>query len=626
MSAQAAPFRQPNAGELERAVERLGVVGNVLYVAAHPDDENTRMLSWLRNGKLVRTAYLSLTRGEGGQNLIGGELQPLLGVIRTQELLAARGVDGGEQLFSRARDFGYSKTPEETLSIWGRDAILSDVVWVIRRFQPDVIVTRFAPDGRDTHGHHTASAQLALAAFSLAADASYHPEWQKLGVRPWQAKRIVWNRGFFGGVPAGVDLSGYAKLDVGGYNPSLGVSYGEMAATSRSMHKSQGFGAAPQRGPANEYFKLLAGAPMKSGSIFDGVDLTWARVAGSDALQKLLDKARVEWKSTDPAASIPVLAQAAAALDALPESPWKAAKRAEIGDVIAACAGLYVDASASEHSAAASGDVKLTLSALNRSHAALTLRSVRLGERTIGVDKPLAFNQPWTQPETAPAPARLSTPYWLVEPPAPGHWTVDEQTLIGRPEEPPPISADFQFSVGNTQFTVTRPVAYKWTDPVAGERVRPLEILPPLTANPRAPLLMFPDAQAKALKLTVRAQTAGAVKATITPIVPAGWTIEPGSARVELASRGVETELQFHVKPPKQSTDASALVHFTVDIDGQSPQPLHALTRIEYPHIPIETILPATEVKVVRLELHRTRTHIGYIPGAGDDVPAALRQ
>ncbi|HEX4456952.1 MAG TPA: PIG-L family deacetylase, partial [Polyangia bacterium] len=203
MSAQAAPFRQPNAGELERAVERLGVVGNVLYVAAHPDDENTRMLSWLRNGKLVRTAYLSLTRGEGGQNLIGGELQPLLGVIRTQELLAARGVDGGEQLFSRARDFGYSKTPEETLSIWGRDAILSDVVWVIRRFQPDVIVTRFAPDGRDTHGHHTASAQLALAAFSLAADASYHPEWQKLGVRPWQAKRIVWNRGFFGGVPAG---------------------------------------------------------------------------------------------------------------------------------------------------------------------------------------------------------------------------------------------------------------------------------------------------------------------------------------------------------------------------------------------------------------------------------------
>jgi LmbE family N-acetylglucosaminyl deacetylase len=628
-STLAAPFRQPNAGELERAVERLGVVGNVLYVAAHPDDENTRLLAWLRNGKLVRAAYLSLTRGEGGQNLIGGELQPLLGVIRTQELLAARSVDGAEQMFARARDFGYSKTPEETLAIWDRETILADVVWAIRRFQPDVIVTRFAPDGRDTHGHHTASAQLALAAFTLAADPKYHPEWQKWAP-PWQARRIVWNRGFFGGVPAGEDLSSFAKLDVGGYNPALGVSYGEMAATSRSMHKSQGFGAAPQRGPVPEYFKLLAGAPMSSGSIFDGVDLSWARVPGSDKLHQLLERVRKEWKSTDPAASIPLLAQAAAALEALPESGpaigWKAGKRAELADVIAGCAGLFVDASAAESSTPAQGDVKLTLSALNRSHAALTLRSVRLGERTIGVDKPLPANQPWTQSETAHAPERLTNPYWLVDPPSPGHWTVADQTLIGRPEEPAPLTAEFQFTVGDQPFTITRPVAYKWTDPVAGERVRPLEILPALTANPRAPLLMFPDAQPKALKLTVRAAAPGAIKGTIAPIVPAGWSIEPSSLRVELASRGVETELVFHVKPPAKSTDAGALIRFTLALDGQEPAPLHALTRIEYPHIPIETILPATEVKVVRLELHRTRTHLGYIPGAGDDVPAALRQ
>src|SRR6185312_2177892 len=290
----AANTKQPSAGELMRALDRLGVVGNVLYVAAHPDDENTRLLAWLANDKLVRAGYLSLTRGEGGQNLIGAEQAPLLGLIRTEELLAARGIDRAEQWFSRARDFGYSKTPEETLRIWDREAIASDVVTVMKKFRPDVVITRFPPEAGETHGHHTASAMLAVEA------------WHKLDAAS-RPKRVVWNRFNFGGPPpAGEELTQLSKLDVGGYNPLLGISYGEMAAQSRSMHKSQGFGVAPSRGEQTEYFRVLAGDPV-SHSIFDGIDLTWGRVPGGKKIGEHIARIRAAFSPTAPAHSIPEL-------------------------------------------------------------------------------------------------------------------------------------------------------------------------------------------------------------------------------------------------------------------------------------------------------------------------------
>ena len=286
-------YQKTGAAELLRAIERLAVVGNVLYVAAHPDDENTRLLAYLSGEELARTAYLSLTRGDGGQNLIGSEQGPLLGLIRTQELLAARRVDGGEQFFTRARDFGYSKTPTETLAIWNREAVLTDAVWVIRQFRPDVIITRFPTQGLETHGHHTASAILAEEALRAAADPSFAKEQlQTVGV--WQAKRLFWNRSPWGRL-ASDDLSKFVKLDVGGYNPVLGVSYGELAADSRSMHKSQGFGAAKNRGPLLEYFQPLAGEDNPAG-LLDGIDLSWGRVAGAAKLAQLLKQAAREFK------------------------------------------------------------------------------------------------------------------------------------------------------------------------------------------------------------------------------------------------------------------------------------------------------------------------------------------
>ncbi len=373
------PPPQPDAAEIQLGLRKLGVVGSVLYVAAHPDDENTNLLAYLSKEKLVRTAYLSLTRGDGGQNLIGSEQGPDLGVIRTQELLAARRLDGAEQFFTRARDFGYSKNPEETLRIWGKDAVLADVVQVIRRFRPDVIVTRFSPEVSETHGHHTASAQLALEAFHAAADANFHPEQLNADVRPWQARRILWNRSSWSITP-GDDLSGFLKMDVNAYIPLLGISCGELAADSRSMHKSQGFGVAPTRAPIIEYFKLLAesepSAPLH-GSVLDGLDFSWARFKGTSALRRLVERTLRAFEPAAPYKSIPALVQIDQALDSVADAGWRTKKKAEVRDLILACAGLFSEATSADYRVVPGASIEVTATAVNRSPAKIALREVR---------------------------------------------------------------------------------------------------------------------------------------------------------------------------------------------------------------------------------------------------------
>src|SRR4051812_36254917 len=233
----ATPMPTPmNAADIQLAMHKLNVLGRVLYVAAHPDDENTNLIALWANGSLYDTAYLSVTRGDGGQNLLGPELREKLGVIRTFDLLGARQLDHGRQFFTRANDFGFSKSADETLRIWDRDKILADIVWVIRRFQPDVIVTRFSPEDNLTHGHHTASAILAREAFHAAADASRFPE-QLAFAKPWQATRIVWNTSafFFQNRNQPFDPTGLMNLEAGGFNPLIGKAFTEIAAASLSM-------------------------------------------------------------------------------------------------------------------------------------------------------------------------------------------------------------------------------------------------------------------------------------------------------------------------------------------------------------------------------------------------------
>ena len=625
---------QPNAAEIQLALRKVGVVGSVLYVAAHPDDENTNLLAYLSKETLVRTAYLSLTRGDGGQNLIGSEQGTDLGVIRTQELLAARRVDGAEQFFTRARDFGFSKSPEESLEIWGKDAILADVVQVIRRFRPDIIITRFSPETSDTHGHHTASAQLALEAFHAAADENFHPEQLNAEMRPWQARRIFWNRSFWSIKPSD-DLSDFMKMDVNAYNPLLGTSIGELAADSRTMHKSQGFGVARSRGPMAEYFKLLdesePSMPFES-SVLEGLDFTWARFKTPPAFKKLLARALKDFTPSAPHKIIPLLLQIGQALDGVADAGWREKKKSEIRDLIVACAGLFSEATAADYHVVPGGSIEVTASAINRSPAKISLREVRfLGGEV--ADQPGAIAVAKTLgtidlKKTLRVPADLAptTPYWLALPPDPGVFRVQDAALIGQPEAASPLQVDFVFEVESRVLTVRQPIHFKWTDPVAGERQRQLEIAPLVSVRPSTGVQMFPRGEARTVNVRLGAGASN-LSGTLRLEVPAGWTATPASQPFTLATSGQDTEFTFRLQPPPltaQSSGVTGTLRVVAEVGG-----LHfaqSVAHIEHAHIPIQTVLGRADVRLVSFPIERLGSKIGYIPGPGDDVPAALRQ
>jgi LmbE family N-acetylglucosaminyl deacetylase len=646
----AGPPPQPSAAQLQAALARLGVAGSVLYVAAHPDDENTNLLAYLANGlgTHLRAGYLSITRGDGGQNLIGSEQGPELGLIRTQELLAARRIDGAEQFFTRARDFGYSKSPDETLRIWGKEAVLADVVWVIRRFRPDAIITRFSPEPSDTHGHHTASAILAVEAFRAAADPRFHPEQLAGEVTTWQARRLLWNRSSFG-IHPGENLSALDSLDVGGYNPLLGLSYGEMAAESRSMHKSQGFGVARVRGPVLEYFKTLAeaGAPAGRGPPWQGIDLSLGRWPGTGALRAAVERAQKQFDPARPEATIPALAAVDAALDALPDAAWRARKRRELHELMLGCAGLFADATAADFRVAPGEPIEVTATVVNRSPAPITLREVRFpaGGGTVATARALAAPAggataaPFdlTRALRIPADTPLSTPYWLASPPEPGRFTVTDPTLIGAPEDPARLETTFVFEMAGRSLVVSRPVAFKWTDPVAGERYRPLEITPAISVRPDTQVLMFPTRAPHPRALTVRLVAgAASVKGVLHLEAPPGFIVEPSSAPFAIEAKGQERELAFQVRRASRSGGAHDLTPATLravaeltrgtSVDQVATRFARGVVRIEHGHIPIQTWLAAAEVRLVPLALDIAGTHIGYFPGPGDEVPASLRR
>src|ERR1022692_2102584 len=433
----AGPPAQPNAAQIALGLRKLGVVASVLYIAAHPDDENTALLAYLANGALVRAGYLSVTRGDGGQNLIGSEQGPELGLIRTQELLAARRIDGAEQFFTRARDFGFSKSPAETLRIWGKDAVLGDMVTVIRRFRPDIIVTRFSPGPADTHGHHTASAILAMEAFRAAADPHFHPEELTGGVTPWQAGRLLWNRSSWN-IKPGEDTSGQIKLDVGGYIALLGVSYGEMAADSRSMHKSQGFGVPRSRAPTIAYFKPLADAEAPStskkraadGGLLSGIDLSWARIPGAARIRPLVDRLVAKFDPAVPSASILGLLAVDAALDTVADAGWRAVKKREVRELVLACGGIFAEATAPDFRAAPGSELAVTATTVDRSPVPIRLEEVRFpfaagAERVaqaLAVPKAGGAAPAVEVKQTVRLPADLaaSPPYWFEAPPEAG--------------------------------------------------------------------------------------------------------------------------------------------------------------------------------------------------------------
>ncbi len=689
-----------SSSDILLGLKKLNTLGSVLYIAAHPDDENTRLLAYLANGRLVETGYLSLTRGDGGQNLIGPELREQLGVIRTQELLAARRIDGARQFFTRANDFGFSKTSEETLRIWDHEQVLADVVWVIRQQRPDVLIARFPPDARAGHGHHQASAILAAEAFDAAGDPKRFPE-QLKHVQPWSPKRLLWNTGSFF-IKPGDDMSGYLKLDVGGYNPLLGQSYGEIAARSRSQHRSQGFGSAATRGEALEYFQLIKGAPAMK-DICDGVDLTWNRVPGGAKIEALIEDVIRKYDAGNPSASVAGLLKVQDSLLAisgyrgsdktLPDSQWAIQKAGKIASLLDAIKGSFLSATATESTVATGQALKITLDLVNRSDSTESVISiVSLG----GIVADTTFEKPKIiqsgKSERLVLRGRIMSfipptqPYWLREPGSIGMyklplsipvgrqgytiypplsalpWSIggknaifpqdmeravisrrrksknrlldptksdllDQHYFVGEPEDGP-VAGLSVFFKSNPVSPRYAPVQYKHTDPVLGELYQPLAVVPPVMVNlPAARAYVFADAQPKTVPVMVRAGRAG-VRGTVALQAPAGYVAEPASAAFDLTAKDQEQTLSFSLRPGPGAAPGRAELRAEATLSDQPGQKYNCgIQTIQYPHIPTQTLFPEAVEPLVKLDVKRGQTQtVGYLMGAGDEVPEALRQ
>ena len=623
-----------DASQLQLQLKKLTVVGSAMYVAAHPDDDNAGLIGYLAIDRGYRTAYLSMTRGDGGQNLIGDEKGELLGLLRTQELLDSRSIDGGEQFFTRAIDFGFSKGPDETLRIWGHDTILADVVWNIRRFQPDVIICRFPTTGEGGHGHHTASAILAGEAFAQAGDVTKFPE-QLRYVAAWQPKRLFFNK--FSFRPLAADDPSLAKslrIDLGTYNPLLGKSFGEIAGESRSENRSQGTGGFRRKGSIVNYFDELAGDPATT-DIFQGIDTTWARYPGGEAVGKILQQASDTFDPRNPPKSLPLLLQALDELDRLGANPawsalahpWIAVKRHDLLEAIRGCAGMGIDVSASDSSVVPGAEIPISVTVVNRSDYPFTLQMIAspYANPGKGVLKPLKNNDPIKTDLTFKIPddMPISQPYWLRKPPSTGAYTVDDPQLIGLAENPSAIPITVTLA-DNLMHTVifTVPAVYRWVDPVYGEETRSVDVVPEVTANPAPRVLVFPDTQPKTVTIALQNFTVS-TSTTVRLNAPAGWSVDPASVPVKFEKKGDEARVAFRVTPP--ATESVGAV--TAEVELPSGKKIsRSLTTIDYPHIHPQRVFGESSAKTVRVNVKKRGARIGYIMGSGDEVPDALRQ
>jgi LmbE family N-acetylglucosaminyl deacetylase len=633
LAAQPAP-----TGDIELSLRKLDELGTVLMIAAHPDDERTNVLAYFATGRNMRTAYLSLTRGEGGQNLIGADQGAALGVIRTQELLAARRIDGAEQFFSRAIDFGFTKTVDETMQKWGHDAVLSDVVWVIRRYRPDVIILGFSGTPSDGHGQHQASAILGKEAWEAAGDPGRFPEQLKYA-KAWHASKLVWAGGFGGpgrGAAPGQTteapkppVAPPAAFNTTGFNPFVGLTYDQIAAISRSQHRSQGFGntgnGPPGGGGGGRGGQGRNAAPAAPpADLFADIDHSWKRLPGGAPVGTLLDRAVNTFNPEHPDRTIPLLAQARPLIAAI-DDPLAKIKLAELDELIAKCAGLWADALAPQAEVTPGSKVKVNIDIYPRLPVEVAVQSVQPegvwtapavtkfeprngGGVTAAADLEVPAAQPYSQP------------YWLIKPPVGERYTVDDQMLAGLPESPVE-QMRIRLTVAGTPIELVRRIEHHSTDRAEAERIRPLTVIPPVAVNLTSSVRIFPDRAAHEVITIVRANVANA-SGEVHLDSPAGWKVSPATLPFKMEAAGEERELKFQVTPP--TADVIASLRAVATTAGH--EVALGMETINYPHIPVEVLFPRSNVKLVRADIKVSVHKVGYIMGAGDEVPEALRQ
>jgi LmbE family N-acetylglucosaminyl deacetylase len=612
-------------------LESFRQMGSVLYIAAHPDDENTELLAYLSRGRDYRTAYLSITRGDGGQNLLGPDLREKLGVARTQELLAARKIDGARQFFTRAVDFGFSKSYSETLNIWDKQEVLSDIVRVIREFRPDVLVTRFSPSPGGTHGHHTASTVLALEAFKLAGDPKAFPE---QGLAPWQPKRIFWNISTFQRDKAvGVNA---LKIDASGKDPVSGESFIALAERSRAMHKTQGFDTFKMPGSDKkeriESFQLLDGAPVTN-DILDGVDTTWNRIPGGAEIGKAVDEVIAHFDPKDSAASVPALLELRSKLAALSNKdandPILNEKQSQLDRIVQECLGINVETTISNYEVVPGEKMQLHHTAIVHSKlpAKISVRWIAVRYPTIKkeVSKVIALhpNQSngWDSSQTLPTNTPLTQPYWLRAQGTPGMFHVDESSLIGRPENAPSFPVEDVFEIGGQTLVIPdQPVAVT-TNSKGAEIRHQLNVVPPISLRFNPDVALLHPGASRPIEVEISAFRDN-LNGTLQLEAPGDWKVVPAEQPFHLAKTGQHVQVKFTVTAPEKSVTADIVA--SAQINGARYN--NKREEINYLHIPQQLFQAPAVLKALSVELV-TRGHtIGYLPGAGDSLAENMQQ
>lgn len=632
--AEPAPAPLPPAA-IAQELRSLRTVGTVLHIGAHPDDENTELITYLARGRGFRAAYLSLTRGDGGQNELGRDFDEKLGVLRTQELLAARRIDSGRQFFTRAIDFGFSKSPEETLAFWDKKEVLGDVVRIIRQFRPDVIVTRFpVPPGSGGHGHHTASAMLAVEAFQLAGDPTAYPEQLAQGLTPWQPRRVLWNVFRFGAAAnAPLPLPGTPfSEDIAGTDAATGQEFGQIAALSRSQHKTQGLGGfalRPRTGPNGQTFLLLAGEPATS-DLMDGIDTTWNRYPGGAVIDAALERIIADFKPDAPTAALPALLAVRKQLAALPTDAVVADKRAQLDRIILSCAGIVVATQPEPGEVIPGESVRITA----------YVTAVVPGVRYLGATTPFGAlqaeprelrptNEPPSQvitfaPLVLPADLPVSQPYWLRQPGTAGISSVADPQLIGRPGNPPllPIAHHFEFN-GQRFEVMDEPKVQPRENGVyqLREFSRRLEAIAPVSLGFDSEIYYVAPGKTK-LATTVTVSAARSGQGTLRLRAPAGWSVTPAEKPFAFDQVGAKAIFTFTLTAP--ANGGSGRLVAEAEFDGHVYS--YKREELRYDHLPRLLLQPPASVRVASFDLALRGKAIGYLPGAGDYVAECLAQ
>ena len=616
--------RSQNSSDIYSKVQKLNVLGSLLHIGAHPDDENTNLISYFSNKHHIETTYLSITRGDGGQNRIGTELTDALGLIRTQELLAARKIDGATQLFTTANDFGFSKHPDETLNIWDKKELLSQIVKHIRTIQPDIIINRF--DHRTpgtTHGHHTSSAILSHKAFDLSSNIDYLPE-QLKSLSVWSPKRLFFNTSwFFYGSKENflkIEKDNFLKFDQSEFNTLSGLTYDQVAAKSRSQHKSQGFGRSPNPGgPQWGYMELIKGEPVSSNNPFEGINISWNRLKGGDVIESLVNKLLSGFDFKIPEKNVSDLINIYKNIKNLENGYWKSLKLDEVKKIISLCLGLNIQLNSKNITGTPKSKEKFNLKIVNPSNIKILIKSIKHNNTDYIINTTIVNNNLFEKELNITTDNQISSPYWLTEKGSLGMYQVNNEELKGLPETPIAIKTQLKLEINGTELNLIIGAYNRFTDPVKGEVITPYTIVPKVTVKLNQPVYLFPDSKPKQIPVSITAHENN-IKGTLSLEIPKGWSIEPSQYSIDILKRNQQENYLFKVY--SDTKNSSGIIKPI--IKSNNIEYYNQLTTIDYPHIPKQFLLKPSFAKVFRIDLKNNINKIGYLMGVGDKIPEAL--